>query len=304
MTDPAILTVDRDAVRGIIQLGRPTGLYMAMEALPGAAVSAYWTGVDSRPGHLCLMKHGTFPEVLDWLMLRGGIMKHGEPVEIRNASREREWRGARSSSLPVRIEGAVVKDWREEPGKVMGFDGTPVAGIDAEMLKRSRKRGGAAAVAKANEQDERILKLYEAGETYKAIAEELGVVTSTIYERVRAMKARGEKIAARRDQAAIEARDTEILKLALSGLMWVQIAERLGCTAKVVSHRINVMRMKGYHIPNKVKLEAAAKNRERDERVIQLVAEGKQLSAIARETGEQKRAVSRRLQRLREEGRI
>lgn len=305
MTDPAIMTVDHAALNGIIQRGKPQGLYMAMSgAFPGAAVSAHWTGVDSRPGHLCLMKRGSFPEVLDWLMFRGGIMKRGEPVRNRNPSREREWSETRPSALPVRIEGAEVKDWKEPPGQVMGFEGTPVAGIDAERLKRSRKRSGAAAVAKATEQEEQIIKLYEAGATYNEIAEELGVVPSTVYERIRAMKARGEKLTARRDQQAIEARDAEILKLALSGMMWTRIAETLGVTVKVVSHRIKVMRMKGFYIPNKAKLEAEAKNRERDERVIQLVKEGLALSAIARETGEQKRAVSRRLQRLREEGRI
>ena len=70
MTNPPILTIDKEGLAGIIKRGKPAGLYMAKsEALPGAAVSAQWTGVDSRPGHLCLMKHGTFPEVLDWLML-------------------------------------------------------------------------------------------------------------------------------------------------------------------------------------------------------------------------------------------
>ena len=64
MTNPPILTIDKEGLAGIIATGKPAGLYMAKsEAFPGAAVSAQWTGVDSRPGHLCLMKQ-SFPTLL------------------------------------------------------------------------------------------------------------------------------------------------------------------------------------------------------------------------------------------------
>ena len=113
MTKPPILTIDREALAGIIKRGKPAGLYMAKsEAFQGAAVSAQWTGVDSRPGHLCLIRHGTFAEVLTWLMVRAGILKPKQTVQTRNPSRERAWSAQSSPDIPLRVEGAVIREWR------------------------------------------------------------------------------------------------------------------------------------------------------------------------------------------------
>lgn len=293
-----IRKVDKDALDGIITRGRPAGYWMAQSA----RFPVLWTGVVAT-GEITTRHHGTFPEVITWLQVQQGIEQKGTRI-IDADSRERIWQAGVSPEIPVRIEGAEVTEWKEAPVVVMGMDGTPVSGADADTLTRARRRGGAAVAAQLAERDEQIIRLHNAGATYDAIAAELGVVPSTVYERVKKLKARGEKLASRRDQAAVEARDGEILKLALSGLMWIEIAERLGVTAKVVSHRIQIMRSRGLHIPNRARLEAEAKNRERDEQTIRLVQDGMQLSGIARVTGEQKRAVSRRLARLREEGRI
>jgi hypothetical protein len=209
MTNPPILTIDREALAGIIATGKPAGLWMAKsEAFPDATVSAQWSGVDSRPGHLCLMKHGTFPEVLDWLMLRGGIMKRGEPVQNRNPSRERAWSAQSSPDIPLRVEGAVIREWRA-PYTVTEIhaDGwgpnTIIPGRPEEQKERDKpkkKRGtsggrpkgsGLGKTENTKKTDALIRKLVFDGMDNVMIGMEIGLKPNTVGSRILALRREG-----------------------------------------------------------------------------------------------------------------
>ena len=112
MTDPPIWTVDKEAVAGIIETGKPAGLYMCESvAFPGATVSARWTGVDSRKGRPVVKKHGAFPDVLTWLMTRAGIIpKKGTVLNLIRTG-EPEYHAHGESRTEIRIEGAAVREW-------------------------------------------------------------------------------------------------------------------------------------------------------------------------------------------------
>ena len=209
MTNPPILTIDREALAGIIATGKPAGLYMAKsEAFPDAAVSAQWTGVDSRPGHLCLMKHGTFPEVLDWLMLRGGIMKRGVPVQTRNPSRERAWSAQSSPDIPLRVEGAVIREWRapytvtEIPAGGWGpntiIPGRPEEQKEPDKPKKKRgtsggrpKGSGLGKTENTKKTDALIRKLVISGMDNVMIGLEIGLKPNTVGSRILALRKEG-----------------------------------------------------------------------------------------------------------------
>lgn len=289
-TYPPIITVDREAIRGIVTRGKPGGLYMAMTQ----SLSRIWMGVDSRPGHLLLMNYGTFPEVIEWLTRRRGETGGQSP------SREEAWHAGRSVQIPLRIEGAVIKEWKEWTPEEEG--GSSFRAAPPVVQHRSRREP--AQVVSAAERDEEIVRLYGTGQTYESIARELGISQSTVYSRIRILHRAGAPVTPRRDPEAIRARDEKILRMALDGMLWAEIAEAVGCSQKLVSQRIQEMRSRGMRIPNRMKLERDARNRERDARAIELVKAGMKLSDIVRETGEGKRSVSRRLERLRSEGKI
>ena len=209
MTDPAILTVDKAALAGIIRRGKPAGLYMAKsEAFPGAAVSAQWSGVDSRPGHLCLMKHGTFPEVLTWLMVRAGVLKPKEPVQNRNPSRERAWSAQSSPDIPLRVEGAVIREWRapytvtEIPADGWGpntiIPGRPEEQKEPEKPKKKRgtsggrpKGSGLGKTENTKKTDALIRKLVFDGMDNVMIGMEIGLKPNTVGSRILALRKEG-----------------------------------------------------------------------------------------------------------------
>lgn len=107
MTDPPIWTVDKEAVAGIIETGKPAGLYMC----ESVAFPRIWTGVDSRKGRPVVKKHGAFPDVLTWLMTRAGIIPKKGTVLNRIRTGEPEYHAHGESRTEIRIEGAAVREW-------------------------------------------------------------------------------------------------------------------------------------------------------------------------------------------------
>lgn len=107
MTDPPIWTVDKEAVAGIIETGKPAGLYMC----ESVAFPRIWMGVDSRKGRPVVKKHGAFPDVLTWLMTRAGIIPKKGTVLNRIRTGEPEYHAHGESRTEIRIEGAAVREW-------------------------------------------------------------------------------------------------------------------------------------------------------------------------------------------------
>lgn len=107
MTNPPILTIDKEGAAGIIQTGKPEGLYMC----ESVAFPRIWTGVDSRRVRPVVKKHGTFPEVLTWLMTRGGIIKKGQVIKNRIHTGEREICIRKTTEAGIRVTGARIREW-------------------------------------------------------------------------------------------------------------------------------------------------------------------------------------------------
>lgn len=107
MTNPPILTIDKEGAAGIIQTGKPEGLYMC----ESVAFPRIWTGVDSRRGRPVVKKHGTFPEVLTWFMTRGGIIKKGQDIKNRIHTGEREICIRKTTEAGIRVTGARIREW-------------------------------------------------------------------------------------------------------------------------------------------------------------------------------------------------
>lgn len=107
MTNPPILTIDKEGISGIIKTGKPAGLWIAKSQ----AFPILWTGVDSRYGRPVVKKHGTFPEVLTWIMTRGGIIKKGQVIKNRIHAGDREICIRRTTEAGIRVTGARIREW-------------------------------------------------------------------------------------------------------------------------------------------------------------------------------------------------
>jgi transposase len=243
MTNPPILTIDREALAGIIKRGKPAGLYMAKsEAFPGAAVSAQWTGVDSRPGHLCLMKHGTFAEVITWLMVRAGVLKQKQTVLNRNASRDPEYQGRRETGAEVRIPGAQIKAWKEPGASIEGPKELRPEGAKRWDFESSPR------MVRNREINEEILRRLEDGETYDQIGEAVGISAARVCDRLKHMKERGVSLPPLRDEREkkrIAERDETIRELIRGGLTIREIADRFGTSYQLIYKRVKTLKGKG-----------------------------------------------------------
>lgn len=221
--DPEIRTIDKAAAAGIIAAGKPAGLWMCMsEAFP-----KLWTGIDSRPGHLTLKQHGTFPEVLNWLMVRAGIMPKKGVAENRIRTGEPEICIRKQSGAALRIEGAQVRPWEETeaPGKVTIPEGFALTEEERSVLAQMRP-----------------------GWSGLKIAEELGLPRGKvgyILHRLRQMGAVLPPCRADTITARIAERDARILALAEKGMTGTQIAREMGIAQSVAARRIRQMKRDG-----------------------------------------------------------
>ena len=243
MTDPAILTVDKAALAGIIRRGKPAGLYMAKsEAFPGATVSAQWSAVDSRPGYLCLVRHGSFAEVLTWLMVRAGILKPKQTVMNRNASRDPAYQGRRETGAEVRIPGAQIKAWKEPGENIEGPKELRPEGAKRWDFESSPR------MVRNREINEEILRRLEDGETYDQIGEAVGISAVRVCERIKHMRERGVSLPPLRDEREkkrIAERDETIMELIRGGLTIREIADRFGTSYQLIYKRVKTLKGKG-----------------------------------------------------------
>lgn len=242
-----IRRIEAGEMRLLLRPGRrfPAGWYIAkME-------NGEWMGADTHFGAVPRRFEGTFKEVIEWLIPPTG--------QVRNITREREtsWKAAVSGIVPVRIEGAEVKEWKWDWPEVQGLDGTPVSGRDAAFLSRSRARGGQAVgariAAEASERDERILALFRDGKTYREIADDVGLTEGTISTRLKRMREADPDIGfgeRQHDKEEIAALDEKVLACLRSGMTQAQTARELGENLKRVAHRVAAMRERGVPVPD------------------------------------------------------
>lgn len=303
MTNPAIITVNREAVRGIIRLGKPAGLFIA---LSDDAVK-FCTGVDSRPGHLCLMKHGPFAEVLDWLMYRGGIMTRGEPVRNRNVSRDPEWRIHVDTDPGIRVSGAQIKPWKgwdEEIRERAPFVvNTERASLIQSQPERPASREESRRAVELASRDEEIIRLVNAGLTFEAIGHEVGLSTSAAHARAEKLRKMGYEMQPPRKRAAREAareRDEEILELAREGMTAQEIAERLGCNLSTAEKAMADARRAG----TLARYDRAQKRKIDREGILILLRKGFGPAQIAKQLGISRRSAHRITAELKAEGRF
>lgn len=223
-----------------------------------------WMGADTHFGAIPRRFSGTFKEVIEWLVPPSGL--------VRNITREREtkWQAKVSPNIPVRIEGAEIKEWKWDWPEVQGFNGTPVAGRDAMFLSKSRAKGGqiigARIAAEAAERDERILELFREGKTYREIADDVGLTEGTISTRLKRMREANSEIGfgeRQHDKEEIAALDEKILACLRSGMTQAQTARELGQTLKRVTHRVASMRERGVQAPDSYNDRLQAKRTER-----------------------------------------
>ncbi len=231
MTNPPILTIGREGLRGIIERGKPEGLWMA----ESSEFPKIWSGVDSRPGHLTLMHHGTFPEVLTWLMRRAGIIRPREDVEVRNASRDPEYHIAKTTGAELRIAGAEIRTMPEPHG------GNPGQRKRDALTRRMEAEH---AQERDREINAEILRRLKRGQIYREIGEAVGISVGAVSDRIRRMKQRGVDVPplrAEREKDRVRKRDGEILTMLRRGMSVTEISEELGC-----SYNLVYKKMRGY----------------------------------------------------------
>lgn len=274
---------------------KPVGWYIAkME-------NGLWMGADTHFGAIPKRFSGSFREVIEWLIPPTGVTQ--------NMSREREWKAGVSPAIPVRIEGAEIRDWPEAKETAMGFDGTPAAGKSAAYLTRSRLRGGAKTgsmtTAQAMERDRRILELMQEGKTEAEIAPLVGLVPSSVSRVLKRLQAEDPSIPRGKrqiDRDEVERRDRKILECLRGGMSQVEIADRMGLERKLVNHRVDVMRRRGVRIPDVWRERQQALSASRLQRAMVLRKEGLSNRKIAAELGVGETAVRRWLREYAEEG--
>ena len=303
MTNPAIITVNREAVRGIIRLGKPAGLYIA---LSDDAVKVC-TGVDSRPGHLLLMKHGSFAEVLTWLMFRGGIMKRGAPVENRNVSRDPEWRTHVDTDPGIRIRGAQIKPWKGRDEEIRERMPLVVNTERASLMERtpvmSASREQSRKAVELASRDEEIIRLVNAGLTYEAIGHEVGLSTSAAHSRAEKLRKMGYVMQPSRKQTVKEAareRDAVILRKAQGGMTAQEIADELGCHLSTAEKVMADARKAG----TLERYDRAQKRRIDREGILILLKKGFEPAQIEKQLGISRRSAHRITAELKAEGRF
>lgn len=302
----AIRTTDKAGISGIISTGRPAGYWMAQSS----AFPRIWTGAYCT-GESVFWRHGSFGDVLIWLQRKAGILREDEEPAVRHIPDGPRWSAARGTAIPLRVEGAEIKDWPDDGSTIRGFDGTPVVSRYAELMKRARNNGGRSAgkrtTAEVMERDRKILELFREGKTYAEIAEAVGLTNGTVSTRIKLMQRADPSIEdgpRQHDQAQIMARDRRIVELARAGYKWEDIGRELGIATKTVSKRVQIMRSHGILIESRAKTEERARSAEVDDKIVALYSAGMQMTAISRVLGIPKRTICRRMSNLRAEGRI
>lgn len=209
MTKPPIRTIDEDAARGILESGKPAGLWM----YEAKGVPMSWAGIAA-DGKKSATKSGTFPEVLTWLMIRGGIMpRSGKKPENRNMSRDPEYRYRRESSVGLRVEGAAIREWtapyvvKEIPSDGWGTNTIkpyqpepvkpepkpePVKPKKARPKPEGRPRGsGLGKTENSKRTDAQIRQMVLDGMDDETIAADIGIKPKTVGARILAMRKEG-----------------------------------------------------------------------------------------------------------------
>ena len=182
-----IRTTDKAGIAGIIQTGKPAGLWMAQSA----AFPKIWTGAVSN-GRVAVRKHGTFAEVLTWLQRKDGILRDERADRVIRDSSDTFSGITVTGSGAVRIPEAEMRRAQTYSGFSAGRlpqakHGTPTAeadGIKHGNILRNK--------AKLAERDEEIKRLVLTGMTAKKAAAQLGMREKACAARITAMRKAGE----------------------------------------------------------------------------------------------------------------
>lgn len=223
MTDPAIRTVDKAALAGIIATGKPAGLWLCRST----DFPRLYTGVDARNGKPVLKKHGAFPDVLSWLMGRGKIL----PRTVKNRIRGEEvFRGIRATRDGfVRLAPEAMKTAPRYHGFTVSQKREPSAPKPKAAPKVSSR------IEEARKRDAEIVRLYRDGVTAVQIAEELGQNSKTIQKRMIALRKNGTLPPVHRGEKGFDRSKAAALRDA--GYSREEIAEALGCSV-LTAYRI------------------------------------------------------------------
>lgn len=201
----AIRQTDAVGIAGILETGRPRGLWMAKIS------PSEWMAADST-GEECARTSAPFGEALDWLMRRAGILREDERPQVidQTASRYPRIRATFESAGRVRVVGAEITPWRgHAPKKKASSDGWGRNTIKPEykpkMAKTAEpkpkrvsnnpsgrpKGSGRGLMQKTVELDREIRALVIAGVRDTQIAPQVGRSRPYVGKRIRAMLADG-----------------------------------------------------------------------------------------------------------------
>lgn len=263
-TATPIRAINADQAGEIARTGRPAGLWYFEET------PMRWRGIAS-DGRTAEQMSGSFADVLTGLMVRAGIIPRDGRCEIRNASRDPEWRVGVGTDPGIRIPGARVRDWREpvtvrevtpnfvvnsaRVSELRAAGALPAEEVpDAPKSKGGRPKGSLSGESVGSRMlNDRIARLVFDGIGDEEIAARVGRSEWTVKERIRDMRRAGrfpndqlpawrvrqfQRREGRHASVTREEHD-EIVRLRALGLTRRRIAETVGVSVKTVDKHIS-----------------------------------------------------------------
>lgn len=275
--------INPDQTAGIIQTGRPAGLWYAK-------AESGWIGLEA-DGERCGVCVGSFPEVLTWLFSKNGIGGTDAPKD-RNVSRDPVWTASGDTDPGIRIPGAVIGEWREP---VTVIETTPRFVVNTERAAEIRAGLPQSAPLTA--------------------PTEIGLRPTPEREPKREPTKRGGRPAGSATGRTLgkQRRDERIARYVLDGMGDDEIAVRMGVTGSSARKYILTLRREGRFPNDKLpawrvrdfqKGEACGRRHdpEKTRSVIALRRAGNTWSEIARRTGVSKSRVQEIYRRYRDKG--